>query len=181
MNTIIKITLIIFLSITNINNFVFANNDITRIKGKGLGSDYYPIYVDNQPRFIKSETSHNCFQMSAVNLDLPGCQEYIVYTPPSCGNDFYSCDDGEVLGELKEKDEIAIWTCQNKKGEKEICDKIKKTNTEGLVDLCGNDLYSCAHGSKLEHKETFNKSWVCKKTYDEMKSKKFNCQHFSNY
>ena len=181
MNTIIKITLIIFLSIANINNFVFANDDITRIKGKGLAADYYPIYVDNQPRFIKSETAHNCFIGSAVDLDLPGCQEYTVYTPPSCSNDFYSCDEGEVLGELKEKDDVAVWTCQNKRGDKEICDKMKNNNNEPLVDLCGNDLYSCKNGSKLENKNTFNKSWVCKKTYDEMKSRKFSCQNYNLY
>tara|TARA_B100002019_G_scaffold262512_1_gene249957 strand:- start:1277 stop:2326 length:1050 start_codon:yes stop_codon:yes gene_type:complete len=176
MNTIIKITLIIFLSIVNINNFVFSQ-DITRTKAKGLAADYYPIYVDNQPLFIKAETAHNCFQMSAVDLDLPGCQEYTVYTPPACGDDFYSCDNGEVLGELKEKDDQAIWTCENKKGEKEICNKTKEPNNDN-TNFCGSSKNSCINDSEL-NSSGFRDSWTCKKVYDEMKSKIQRCSKLS--
>lgn len=173
MNTIIKITLIFFLSIANINNFVFSQ-DITRMKGKGLGADYIPIYVNGMTKFIKKGMAKNCFQGSAVDLSLPGCQEHIIYNPPSCGTGFYSCSEGNVSGEIKDDDKTAFWNCV-KGSDVENCEKDKEDNND-ISDLCGNSFASCLNGSTVSSQNNLTNSWTCEKHYDQIESKTQNCQ-----
>lgn len=171
MTNIIKITLIIFLSITSFNNFVFSQENIKITKGSGLYSDYFPAYKNGRAIYIHKSDIDRCFQDSAL---LKECQEFEIYNPPKCGSDFYSCEDGDVLGALKNKDDQAIWTCENEKGEKEICNKTKEPNNDN-TNFCGSSMSSCINGSELNSSSSITDSWTCKKVYDEIKSRIQRC------